>query len=92
MDVFVVKYLLLLLKSLQEYVDYFNKVYSKFVKRQYQMKTSPDYGPGLCSFIENKSSHKRMKSESVHLMVTSPSYYDARNAYYIYGGDDYVNI
>jgi DNA modification methylase len=76
--------------SIQEYVDYFDKVYCSLVKKQYQMRTSPNYDPKLCEFIEDKSSQikliwgdcyqvlKRMKSESVHLMVTSPPYYNAR--------------
>jgi DNA modification methylase len=76
--------------SIQEYVDYFDKVYCEMVKRQYQLKTSPYYSRELCEFIEDKTSQikviwgdcyqvlKRMKSESVHLMVTSPPYYNAR--------------
>jgi DNA modification methylase len=76
--------------STQEYIDYFDKIYCKLVKRQYQMKTSPNYDPKLCEFIEDKNSQikliwgdcyqvlKRMKSESVHLIVTSPPYYNAR--------------
>uniref|UniRef100_A0A7C4TH64 Methyltransferase n=1 Tax=candidate division WOR-3 bacterium TaxID=2052148 RepID=A0A7C4TH64_UNCW3 len=76
--------------SIQEYVDYFDKVYCELVKRQYQMKTTPYYDANLCKFIEDKNSHikliwgdayqvlRRMKSESVHLMVTSPPYYNAR--------------
>jgi len=77
-------------KSIQEYVDYFDKVYCQMVKRQYQMKTSPNYDKDLCKFIEDQDSQikivwgdclhvlKRMKSESVHLIVTSPPYYNAR--------------
>jgi len=77
-------------KSIQEYVDYFDKVYCQMVKRQYQMKTSPNYDKDLCKFIEEQDSQikivwgdclhvlKRMKSESVHLIVTSPPYYNAR--------------
>lgn len=76
--------------STQDYVDYFDKVYCELVKRQYQMKTSPYCDAKLCEFIEDKKSQikviwgdcyqvlKRMKSESVHLMVTSPPYYNAR--------------
>jgi DNA modification methylase len=76
--------------AVQEHVDYFDKVYCSLVKRQYQMKTSPNYDRELAKFIESKDSQikliwgdcyqvlKRMKSESVHLMVTSPPYYNAR--------------
>lgn len=76
--------------SIQEYVDYFDKVYCELVKRQYQMKTSPNFDPELCKFIEDRETQikviwgdcyqvlKRMKSESVHLIVTSPPYYNAR--------------
>ena len=41
-------------KSIQEYVDYFDKVYCQMVKRQYQMKTSPNYDKDLCKFIEDQ--------------------------------------
>jgi len=76
--------------STKEYVDYFDKVYCKLVKEQYQKKTSPYYDFELYEFIEDTNSQikliwgdcyqvlKRMKSESVHLMVTSPPYYNAR--------------
>jgi len=76
--------------TIQQYVDYFDKIYCKLVKRQYQMKTSLYYDSELCRFIESKKTQikviwgdcsqvlKRMKSESVHLMVTSPPYYNAR--------------
>lgn len=76
--------------SIQEYVDYFDKVYCELVKKQYQIKTSPYYDRKLCEFIEDKETQikviwgdcyqvlKRMKSESVHLIVTSPPYYNAR--------------
>ena len=77
-------------QTIQEYVDYFDKIYCSMVKKQYQKKTSPNFDPKLCEFIENKDSQikiiwgdcyevlKRMKSESVHLMITSPPYYNAR--------------
>jgi DNA modification methylase len=76
--------------SIQEYVDYFDKIYCSLVKKQYQMKTSPNYDRDLAEFIEDNKSQikiiwgdcyqvlKRMKSESVHLIVTSPPYYNAR--------------
>ncbi len=76
--------------STQEYIDYFDKVYCELAKRQYQLKTSPHYDAELGKFIEDKSSQiklvwgdcyqvlRRMKSESVHLIVTSPPYYNAR--------------
>ena len=77
-------------RATQEYIDYFDKVYCDIVKKQYQKRTSPNYDSKLCNFIENKYFQikiiwgdcyevlKRMKSESVHLMVTSPPYYNAR--------------
>ncbi len=76
--------------SIQEYIDYFDKVYCQLVKKKYQKETSPYYDVELSKFIEDKNSQikivwgdcyqvlKRMKSESVHLMVTSPPYYNAR--------------
>lgn len=77
-------------KTTQEYIDYFDKIYCILVKNKYQMETSPNYDPELCRFVEDKDIQikliwgdcyqvlKRMKSESVHLMVTSPPYYNAR--------------
>jgi len=76
--------------STQEYVDYFDKVYCELVKKQYQQRTSPNADAELCRFIEDKDTQikliwgdcyqvlRRMKSESVHLIVTSPPYYNAK--------------
>lgn len=76
--------------SRQDYVDYFDKVYCELVKKQYQLKNSPHYDAQLGKFIEDKDIGikliwgdsnqvlRRMKAESVHLMVTSPPYYNAR--------------
>ena len=89
--------------SVKEYVDYFDKTYTSLVKKQYQKRTSPYYDENLCEFIENKETQikviwgdcfqvlKRMKSESVHLMVTSPPYYNAREYSYWENLEDYLS-
>jgi len=87
--------------TIQDYIDYFDKVYCDLVKKQYQRETSLNYDKDLVSFIEDSNTQikliwgdchqifKRMKSESVHIMVTSPPYYNARE-YSIWNNlDDY---
>lgn len=76
---------------IQDFVDYFNQVFCDFIKQQYQEKTSPHYDHSLSDFLKDTSSQikiiwgdcyqvlKSMKSESIHLMVTSPPYYNARD-------------
>jgi len=74
----------------KEYVAYFDKIYCELIKKQYKNKTYPKFDYELCRFIEDNDAQikiiwgdcyqvlKRMKSESVQLMVTSPPYYNAR--------------
>jgi len=76
-------------KSNQEYVNYFNNLYTKFIKTKYQSEYKSD--SKLNSFINEKKSNlkiiwgdclnvlKKMDSESIQLMVTSPPYYNARD-------------
>lgn len=72
-----------------EYIYSFNKEYSELVKKNYQ-KEYKDSDKKFNSFINSKSSNvkivwgdclhalKKMDSESIHCMVTSPPYYNAR--------------
>ena len=76
-------------KSNQEYVNYFNNLYTNFIKTKYQSEYESD--SKLNSFINEKKSNlkiiwgdclnvlKKMDSESIQLMVTSPPYYNARD-------------
>jgi len=75
--------------SNEEYVVYFNQVYNEIVKKNYQAEYKKS-DKKLTKFIENKDTNlkmiwgdclnvlKKMKSESVQLMITSPPYYNAR--------------
>ena len=71
-----------------EIVKLFSKEYIKFAKNKEQNKTK--YHKKINAFIENKSPLKiiwgdclkvlkGLKSESIHCMVTSPPYYNARD-------------
>ena len=76
-------------KDPTEYIYSFNKEYSELVKKKYQ-KEYKDSDKKFNSFINSKSSNvkivwgdclralKKMDSESIHCMVTSPPYYNAR--------------
>jgi len=76
-------------KSNQEYVNYFNNLYTKFIKTKYQSEYKSD--SKLNSFINERKSNlkiiwgdclnvlKKMDNESIQLMVTSPPYYNARD-------------
>lgn len=71
-------------------IEEFSNIYIKFVKKEYQKKYS-DVDEKLVNFINCPTSSikliwgdiydvlKSMESESIHLMVTSPPYYNARN-------------
>ena len=73
----------------QEYVEYFNEVYCDFIKKSHQNEYK-DSDKDFNKFINNTESNlkviwgdclnalKKMDSESIHLMVTSPPYYNAR--------------
>jgi len=73
----------------QEYVEYFNEVYCDFIKKSHQDEYK-DSDKDFNKFINNTESNlkviwgdclnalKKMDSESIHLMVTSPPYYNAR--------------
>ncbi|MBA7509701.1 hypothetical protein ES705_01665 [subsurface metagenome] len=71
-------------------IEEFSNIYIKFVKKEYQKKYS-DVDEKLVNFINCPTSSikliwgdiydvlKSMESESIHLMVTSPPYYNARD-------------
>ena len=75
--------------SNEEYVVYFNQIYNEIVKKNYQAEYKKS-DKKLTKFIENKDTNlkmiwgdclnvlKKMESESVQLMITSPPYYNAR--------------
>lgn len=71
-------------------IKLFNDVYCNIIKEKYQLISSPERDEKLIEFINEKVSSikiiwgdclkvlKKMDSESIHLMVTSPPYYNAR--------------
>lgn len=73
----------------KEIIRIFSDTYIKFVKEDYQ-RHYKNIDDGLNKFIEKKDDGikiiwgnclnvlKKLKSESIHLMVTSPPYYNAR--------------
>lgn len=73
----------------KEIIDNFTNIYIEFVKQDYQNQYKK-INPKLVEFLEAKdegvkiiwgnclNAMKGMKSESIHLMVTSPPYYNAR--------------
>jgi len=75
-------------KSNSEYVELFINEYTQQIKKKYQSEHKSE--PKLSKFLEDKKDNlkiiwgdclnvlKKMKSESIHLMVTSPPYYNAR--------------
>jgi len=75
-------------KSDAEYVELFLNEYTQQIKKKYQSEHK--YNQELSKFLENSKSNlkiiwgdclsalKKMKSESIQLMVTSPPYYNAR--------------
>lgn len=74
----------------KEVIEKFNELYTKKVKEKYQNETSPNYDKKLFNFIKKDTkkvkiiwgdcyeSLQKLPSESIHLMVTSPPYYNAR--------------
>ena len=77
-------------KETKEIINQFRELYEKKIKEKHQKETSPEHDKQLFNFI-NKDNNKvkilwgdcyellkKLPSESVHLMVTSPPYYNAR--------------
>lgn len=77
------------LSDRKKIIEKFSEIYIKFVKEDYQRQYK-DVDKTLNDFIEKKDDGikviwgncfdilKKMKTESIHLMVTSPPYYNAR--------------
>ncbi len=77
-------------KDKDEIIRKFHELYEKKIKEKYQKETSPEYNKELFNFIKKNNKQvkivwgdsynnlKQLPSESVHLMVTSPPYYNAR--------------
>tara|TARA_Y100000310_G_scaffold254068_1_gene261097 strand:+ start:237 stop:1445 length:1209 start_codon:yes stop_codon:yes gene_type:complete len=78
-------------KPQEEIIKSFNDIYIKHIKKKFQKEDSPEHDKKLFEFMNKKSDkvkiywgdvHNFLKScpsESIHLMVTSPPYYNARD-------------
>jgi DNA modification methylase len=76
-------------KATQEYVDFFEETYTDLIKKKHQSEYK-EADKDFNKFINDDKSNlkviwgdclnalKKMDSESIHLMVTSPPYYNAR--------------
>lgn len=76
-------------KTTQEYVDFFEETYTELIKKKHQSEYK-EADKDFNKFISDDKSNlkviwgdclnalKKMDSESIHLMVTSPPYYNAR--------------
>ena len=76
-------------KTTQEYVDFFEETYTDLIKKKHQSEYK-EADKDFNKFINDDKSNlkviwgdclnalKKMDSESIHLMVTSPPYYNAR--------------
>lgn len=74
----------------EEYISSFNKIYCEIIKTKYQLTSNSNRDLALVNFIADNTSDlkliwggclealKKMDSESIQLMVTSPPYYNAR--------------
>ena len=83
-------------------VDEWIHLYIDFIKTQYQKQSEPEE-KRIFQFIEDETSSlkiiwgdalqtlQQMKSESIHLMVTSPPYYNARDYAHWNNLDDYLH-
>ena len=77
-------------KETKEIIHQFRGLYEERIKEKYQKETSPEYDKKLFELIKRNNKKikilwgdchallKKLPSESVHLMVTSPPYYNAR--------------
>jgi DNA modification methylase len=71
-------------------INKYGKIYNTHIKKKYQKENSPKASKTLFKFSSNNNNKnkiiwgncldylKKMPSESIHLMVTSPPYYNAR--------------
>lgn len=74
----------------QHIVNIFIRIYEKHIKEKYQREKNPNYDKKLYHFIKKDTGKikilwgdcldylKKLPAESIHLMVTSPPYYNAR--------------
>lgn len=74
----------------EDVIRMFKNTYHNHIKIKFQKENSPNYDKELYSFLKDKSDKvkiywgdaygflKKCPSESIHLMVTSPPYYNAR--------------
>jgi len=74
----------------QDIVDIFSRIYKKHIKQKYQREENSKHEKKLHKFIKNNTGKvkilwgncldylNRLPTESIHLMVTSPPYYNAR--------------
>jgi DNA modification methylase len=86
----------------QEIIELFTKIYTDFVKQDFQNQYK-NTNKQLVEFIENKDdgvkiiwgncldTMRGMNSESIHCMVTSPPYYNAREYSQWKNLDDYLD-
>ena len=89
------------MKDIKELISKWTEIYIEFVKQEYQK--SYIHNESLTNYLNEQSSNlkivwgncinvlKGMKSESIHLMVTSPPYYNAREYSQWKNINDYLN-
>ena len=87
-------------KSKEDFIDQWIQIYISFVKQKYQSQHK--YDIKLDNFVNNQNDKAKiiygnclkvlqnMKNESVHLMVTSPPYYNARDYSHWESLNDYL--
>ena len=78
------------LKETKEIIQQFRELYEEKIKEKHRKETSPEYDKKLFNFVKKDNKKvkilwgdcyenlKKLPSESIHLMVTSPPYYNAR--------------
>ncbi|MDE1848696.1 MAG: site-specific DNA-methyltransferase [Nanoarchaeota archaeon] len=74
----------------EEIIERFIRTYEEYIKRKYQREENPNFSQALFNFMNNDNRRikiywgnvydflKDLPAESIHLMVTSPPYYNAR--------------
>ena len=88
--------------DVKKIIEKWTEIYINFIKYDYQSQYK-NINPQLIDYLENKENNikiiwgncldvmKGMKSESIHLMVTSPPYYNARDYSHWNNLKDYLN-
>jgi len=89
-------------EDVQKVVDEWIHLYIDFIKTQYQKQSEPEE-KRIFQFIEHERTSlkiiwgdafralQQLKSESIHLMITSPPYYNARDYAHWNNLDDYLH-